>query len=377
VKPKSRKRGGKKPVLHKPTRFNNVSFYESKTKRHDGKPDKCFFIRYMHQGKQVREKIGWASEKYTAQDAHQIYAERLRTIRHGAELPRKKKSLRLQEIFDKYIEDRGFTLKGARQDRSRWKNHLENPLGKKTVEQLTPLGIDRVRIKLQKDGAASRSIYNTLGLLRRIINYGAELRLCPPLPFKMKIPTHSPEKTEILSPEEWERLMEVLDGYEKQADANMVRVAMFTGLRRSEIFKLKWDDLDFRNRIIHVRDPKPGEDEVTFMNELAIEALENQKKFRKDSPYVFPGRGGKQRVYTRVGRIIRDKAELPKDFRPFHGLRHAFASRLAESGKVDMYHLQKLLRHRDPRMTQRYAHLRDESLQRASDVLTKELKKEG
>jgi integrase len=51
-----------------------------------------------------------------------------------------------------------------------------------------------------------------------------------------------------------------------------------------------------------------------------------------------------------------------------HGLRHTFASILASSGKVDMYLLQKLLTHKSPTMTQRYAHLRDETLRNAADV---------
>jgi hypothetical protein len=41
---------------------------------------------------------------------------------------------------------------------------------------------------------------------------------------------------------------------------------------------------------------------------------------------------------------------------------------LASSGQVDLYTLQRLLTHKDSRMTQRYAHLRDETLKRASDV---------
>lgn len=45
-----------------------------------------------------------------------------------------------------------------------------------------------------------------------------------------------------------------------------------------------------------------------------------------------------------------------------HGLRHAYASMLASSGKVDMYVLQKLMTHKSPSMTQRYTHLRDEAL---------------
>jgi len=77
---------------------------------------------------------------------------------------------------------------------------------------------------------------------------------------------------------------------------------------------------------------------------------------------------------------IKKKAGLPKDFRPLHGLRHVFASMLASSGKVDMYALQKLLTHKSPSMTQRYAHLRDETLKRASalagDLINQVLKKE-
>lgn len=59
---------------------------------------------------------------------------------------------------------------------------------------------------------------------------------------------------------------------------------------------------------------------------------------------------------------------MPLNFRPFHGLRHVYASMLASSGKVSMYELQKLMTHKSPAMTQRYAHLRDEALMRASEV---------
>ena len=59
---------------------------------------------------------------------------------------------------------------------------------------------------------------------------------------------------------------------------------------------------------------------------------------------------------------------MPKDFRALHGLRHVFASMLASIGEVDMYHLQRLLTHKSPQMTQRYSHLRDSALKQASDV---------
>jgi hypothetical protein len=65
---------------------------------------------------------------------------------------------------------------------------------------------------------------------------------------------------------------------------------------------------------------------------------------------------------------VREKAGLPGTFRPLHGLRHSFASWLASSGQVPMYELQKLLTHSSPQMTQRYAHLHDDALRKASSV---------
>jgi integrase len=64
---------------------------------------------------------------------------------------------------------------------------------------------------------------------------------------------------------------------------------------------------------------------------------------------------------------IKKAAGLPKDFRALYGLRPVYASMLAASGQVDLYTLQKLLTHKSAAMTQRYAHLRDEALRRASD----------
>jgi len=133
------------------------------------------------------------------------------------------------------------------------------------------------------------------------------------------------------------------------------------------MFKLKWRDINFERGFITIHDPKGGTEQKIPMNDAAKALLQEYPK--EQSEFVFPGQGGHQRttIHGPVNRI-KDRADLPKDFRPLHGLRHVYASMLASSGQVDMYVLQKLLTHKDPRMTQRYAHLRDETLRKASEV---------
>ena len=149
--------------------------------------------------------------------------------------------------------------------------------------------------------------------------------------------------------------------------ANFMKMALVTGMRRGELFKLQWETLTSRRALSISGDPKGGKDQTIPLNQSARDILENHP--RTDSPFVFPGRGGGQRVEIRrpIDRI-RKAAGLPKDFRPLHGLRHTFASMLASSGEVDLYTLQKLLTHKTAAMTQRYAHLRDDALRRACNL---------
>jgi integrase len=148
-----------------------------------------------------------------------------------------------------------------------------------------------------------------------------------------------------------------------------MRLALFTGMRRGELLKLQWDDIDTERGFIKIRDPKGGPDQTIPLNTAAREVFHVILK-NGDSPYVFPGKKKDEHLKDMRKSIARIKtnAGLPDGFRPLHGLRHVYASMLASSGKVDMYTLQKLLTHKSPQMTQRYAHLRDEALKRASEL---------
>ena len=144
--------------------------------------------------------------------------------------------------------------------------------------------------------------------------------------------------------------------------SNLVRLALYTGMRRGELFNLNWGDIDFYNKTITVKSDKKGDQPTIPLNEMAEKVLVEHAHTENGSKFVFPGRGGKKRTECKRPLLrIRKKAGLPDDFRILQGLRHVYASMLVSSGKVDLETLQSLLTQKSPLMTQRYAHLLDES----------------
>ncbi len=337
---------------------------------------RTFFIRYRRAGerKLIEEKIPY-SRDMTPAKASGIRAKRI----YGKELSNEEKreaqkSAKITEaakwtvsrLWESYKENRAGS-KSLDTDEYRYKKHLENSFGRKEPADILQLDVDRLRLTLGKK-LKPQTVKHILNLLDRIVNYGLKKGLISQgLKFKIQKPRVDNIKTEDLSEDQIKKLFAAIDAEGNDQVGNMVKLALFTGMRRGEIFKLQWDDIDFRRELITIRDPKGGRDQIIPMNPLARELLANHPQGK--SPYVFPTIHGKQRrTIQHPLRRIRERAGLPKDFRPMHGLRHVFASMLASSGQVDMYTLQKLLTHKSPIMTQRYAHLRDEALKRASSV---------
>lgn len=274
----------------------------------------------------------------------------------------------INRIWDEYKRQNAH-LKGLKIDSYRFDKHLKNTLGHKAPSEIFTIDIDRLRLRKLK-GKSPQSIKLVLSLFKRVINFGVKKGFCPlpnPSQLHITIPKVDNTTTEDLTPDQLKTLLKTLDESANQPVASMMKLALYTGMRRGEMFKLEWGDVNFESGFIVLRAPKGGKTESIPLNDAARDLLESLPK--QQSPFVFPGRGGKQRknVTPQINKIKAD-AKLPKDFRPLHGLRHVYASMLASSGKVDMYTLQKLLTHKSAAMTQRYAHLRDEALQKASGV---------
>jgi integrase len=137
-------------------------------------------------------------------------------------------------------------------------------------------------------------------------------------------------------------------------------------MRKGEILRVKWTDIDFKNNVIYLLDTKNGDKKEVLINDMVKRALIQQPKY-KDGPYAFCNRDGRPFRDIRKSFIAALKKSGIINFR-FHDLRHTFASQLVMSG-VDLNTVRELMGHKSIRMTLRYAHLSPAHKKRAVDVL--------
>ena len=355
------------------------------TRKHGMKADMYFVLRFTVDGKRKQEALGWASEGWTLAKARFELAKLKEAHRTGVgeatlqerrikakvlrETERNKPSIAyLWEVYEAAHEGRP----SAKPDRRNIRPILVR-FANKIPDEIRTAHVDALRRDLEKEGKAPQTVKHVMSLLRRIIRYGAQRGLCS-VPDISKLYFDMPKvdniKTECLTSEQAKALFLALDADEDQNLAAMMRLALTTGMRRGALLGLQWDDLDFTNGYITLRgeEAKSGKTTQIPMSATARDILQSIQQ--TESCYLFPGKNGGKRIELRrfTGRI-RKRANLPEGFRPFHGLRHTYASWLASSGKVDLFTLQKLLTHSSPQMTQRYAHLADEAMKRAASVI--------
>ena len=149
----------------------------------------------------------------------------------------------------------------------------------------------------------------------------------------------------------------------------MVLVSLNTGMRRGELFDLKWSAVNFGTKTITVAGAttKTSDTRHIPMNKEALGVLEAWKKQVKKSPYVFPGQdGGRFEDVKSAWLKLLERAQID-GFR-WHDMRHDFASRLVMAG-VPLNTVRDLLGHADIKMTLRYAHLAPETKAAAVELI--------
>ena len=149
----------------------------------------------------------------------------------------------------------------------------------------------------------------------------------------------------------------------------LVILSLHTGMRKGELLNLKWEDIDFKQKRLMIRESKAGEARHLPMNDFVIQTLQCLPRMLHN-PYVFYGRNPGDRLKNGIKNTDWKKYLKEAGIENFHwhDLRHTFASRLVMKG-INLYTVSKLLGHHSLDMTERYAHLAPDYLQKAVEVL--------
>lgn len=269
----------------------------------------------------------------------------------------------------------------------RIKHVFSHLLGRK-MDEITLWDIDKISSERKKQGKSPTTINRDNSALKAALSKAVEWKIIAVNPLKGSKPlkTDSNASIRYLTTEEEKRLLQALINREetlrqKRASANkwraergydllpyhdshfvdhlmpMVILTIYTGMRRGELFSLKWKDINFEEKTLTIQG-KTSKNKTTrhiYLHDDAISTLRGWEKSAEVKEYVFPGKEGKRLDnINKAWKSLVSTANL-KDFR-WHDLRHHFASKLVMQG-TDLNTVRELLGHSDIRMTLRYAHL--------------------
>ena len=335
---------------------------------------KTFYLRYRdNRGRERQFKIG-SARVLTVRQAR----TKARSVLAEAVLgndPQKEREL-LREIptlaqfaRDSYMPFAKSTKRSWQTDETVLRIHILPRIGRLALDQVSSHRVAELLHHMREQQYASGTTNRVLVLLRYMFNLAKKWGIAgvsnnPATELKT-----APDvcRGRFLSADETNRLLNALDRDENQIAAKSIKLLLLTGARRNEITQAKWEHIDWQKKTLLVPCSKSGRPRLIQLNSAALELLRSLPRepvnaFLFPSPVTGRPSASLHFPWTR----IRKRAGLT-EFR-LHDLRHSFASFLVNKG-VSIYVVQGLLGHANVRATQRYAHLANETLSDAAELI--------
>ncbi len=235
---------------------------------------------------------------------------------------------------------------------------------RRAPDQLTQDEIRSYLLHLEKRGLSPSSRNVAISGLKffyhQMLGWNEKQLFIPPRKRSWQLP-------EVLGQKEVERL---LLAAVKHRDRCLLMTAYATGLRVSELVRLKVSAIDSERMMVRVEQGKGRKDRYTILSQRLLSELRSYWKEHRSPTYVFPNRKGgpisidyAQRIYN----LAKLKAGVHKG-KGIHTLRHCFATHLLEAG-VDLRTIQTLLGHNSMGSTERYLQIRQHKLTTTANPL--------
>ncbi len=378
------------------SKYPGVRYRLAAKKLKGGQPDKYFTIRYRINGKRFEEPVGWASEGWSAEKAYAVLAKIKQNIRLGTgpqsleeqrrkgekEREEREKSKARQIVQQMPLAQfaEGHFVPYIQTKKRSWKTDVQRldkiilpVLGAYPLSAITTEDIQSLLDRLAASGAAPATIRHYFAILRRIFNIASQITVHGvqvftgrnPAKGVLVPPVHN-SRERYLSPEEADLLIAEAGKLRSPDLQHVIILSLNTGLRMSEIARLRWADVNIKDAILTVRAEarrKPGGHVPLNVDALRVFTFRSKQYSAKNNNFVFPPiLGAKPRNFSKAFAGLVKKTDLNKgvndrrDKIVFHSLRHTFASWLALAG-TDIYRINRLMRHKTLSMTMRYAHL--------------------
>lgn len=351
------------------TKFNGIFYRESVT---NGKFDKTFYIRYKDINNKDKEiKVGKYSEGYREAYCNQLRNEIITKQRTGEEPPiiatRKKKDiLSIETISNEYFNLRE-DGKSKLTDKSHF-NHYIFPyfkrldfksINKEDIQKFTEQ-LRKTKSVLKKELLADKSINNILNFLKALIKYAFKNDYIKNDFSKyIQLLEIDNARERFLTKDEITELYE----YSKNDETLylLFKLALNTGGRLATLLNIHKKDIDFSHNLLTLKDFKNNSTYKAFLTDNLNELLEKKVYSLKLNDKLFPS-NPERRLRAMLDELFNKdiKQNDRKNKIVFHSLRHTFASHLAING-TPIFTIQKLMNHKDIRMTLRYAKLSPDS----------------
>lgn len=300
-----------------------------------------------------------------------------------------------REAASLWLKDSQLSLKGA--SVYRYENllntHILPAFGNQRIDQITGTDINAfLATKLVsgrvdgKGGLSPTYVRSIMLVMKAVLAYAAENRMCVPLQSKISKPQPIAKELPVLTRNEQELLVNICLTQIDETKA-CVLLSLYAGLRIGEVCALEWEDIDLDNRLIHVRKTVSrvsGTRETMARSTLVIAQPKTIASFRdipicswlvpvlkqvhdmQHSSFVASSRAGYVSPRTFDYRYHKLLKMAGIQMINYHALRHTFATRCIEAG-VDVKTLSELLGHTDASITlNTYVH---SSMERKRDQL--------
>jgi integrase len=359
-----------------------------------GKRGGVWYAKYrLPDGRQVQKRIGRAwTEKTTPPDGYFTKAsakahldDLLAQARQGT-LPGMVRTGRTfrdaaEEWLD-YCEKVRDCKASTLRDYRNMVRVLDREFGSRKIEAITP---EEIELWISGYSGSNRTRQKYLVCLGSIFKRAMKVHGLPRNPADVveRPRVRRAAKIDVLRPEE---VLALVRAAESEQDAAIFHTAAFAGLRMGELLALRWRDVDFTRRTIHVREnwtqgetttPKGGTERAVPMAEEVAQRLARlgqRDHFTADDDLVFCTPRGQHVGYKSLKERYRAAlraAGVREDFR-FHNLRHTFGSTVIRH--ADSREVMEWMGHADLTTTRRYLAFvdREDAAKRVSEAFSLE-----